>query len=150
MDIAIDFCASTVNLRDMILGHKAKEKTELRDRSEQETNDRRYSHYLERYFYLLLFNAYLSVNINNDCQIKFTEWVRTQKSEVITLLNHMQTNPRNALKIVEDDEIEVVVEKQTEEQEERRVIINRTGDVLLTNTILKADHFPGCQRKGTH
>jgi hypothetical protein len=34
------------------------------------------------------------------------------------------------------------------EEEIRQAIMDRTGDVLVTNTILKADHFPGCQRKG--
>jgi len=88
----------------------------------------------------------------NDLDLTFTEWVKS-KSEVATLINQLHSKPRQGLKIVLPHEVPAPRHEQTShlgssEDEIQQAIIDRVGDVLCTNTILKSDHFPGCQRKG--
>ncbi len=149
----------------------AREKKYTEDRTQQETFDRMCTNYLERYFYLLLFNSYLSTQTAAGFPLVFTEWVKT-KSEIATLTHQMHANPQQAVKIVLHDQLQPTeapagsaatadeaeadqknkgletASQAQRESEIRQAIIDRTGDVLVTNTILKADHFPGCQRKG--
>jgi hypothetical protein len=125
------------------------------------------ANYLERYFYLLLFNSYLSTQTLAGFPLAFTEWVKT-KSEIATLTHHMHAKPQQALKLVLHEDLLVVqptsgaeasavssslasattATASTGGESAEQAIVDRTGDVLVTNTILKADHFPGCQRKG--
>jgi len=129
------------------------ERQHIDDRTQQEGFERKCAHYLERYFYLLLFNSYLSTQKLNDLDLTFTEWVKS-KSEVATLINQLHSKPRQGLKIVLPHEVPAPRHEQTShlgssEDEIQQAIIDRVGDVLCTNTILKSDHFPGCQRKGS-
>jgi hypothetical protein len=162
-------------VRDVV-GEMAREKKYTDDRTHQESFERMCANYLERYFYLLLFNSYLSTQTVAGFPLAFTEWVKT-KSEIATLTHHMHANPQQALKLVLHEDLLVIqptsgaeasavssslasataadtlqggesVEKLKRESEVQQTIVDRTGDVLVTNTILQADHVPGCQRKG--
>lgn len=154
--------ATHSQVRDVV-AHMIRERQSTEDRAQQESFERMCSNYLERYFYLLVFNSYLAtITLQQDSgspSLAFTEWVKT-KSEISTLLHHMHANPQRSLKIAlypDDPAIDFAAEAGPGDQpdedlrrenEMKKVIIDRTGDVLVTNTILKADHFPGCQRKG--
>lgn len=149
-------------MRDVV-ADMIRERKSIGDRTQQEGYERMCSNYLERYFYLLVFNSYLAAQQSSDPStfLTFTQWIKT-KSEIATLLHHMHANPQQALKIVlpseqpspallpdeEEGKAKEIDENTRRENEVKQVILDRTGDVLVTNTILKADHFPGCQRKG--
>lgn len=145
-----------------------RERKATEDRTQQESFERMCVYYLERYFYLLAFNGYLAtlsqLKDADTSTFTFTEWTKS-KSEIATLVHQMHSNPQQALKIElpsdpqlpaiplsqninETETLLIADENLRRENEIKRVILDRTGDVLVTNTILKADHFPGCQRKG--
>ncbi|KAL6070801.1 Paladin [Balamuthia mandrillaris] len=251
VDSAIDLCDYPVNLREsihalsqMLLGNGVTKPTSQYERVDISHLEKRSLHYLERYFNLLLVNAYLAEDLffsrqqlqkyehneehsdkekekegeagdstssngkkrkrgekiqaaltenmeeeEKEKQVElmdekgqqrpkieeeeeekarkaFTRWL-TSKPEVTTLISQMRQNPSVALSIadIDDEAIAGAEEDQTlfnmelikegvcttdkvnlKNVDEKDVILKRAGNVLVTGTILKSDHFPGCQR----
>ena len=96
----------------------------------------------------------------------FSGWVE-ERSEISSVLSQLEQHPHLALRMhhLKEEEEEEKEEEGGGEGEEKgggkkggggeggrpsveEVIMGRGGDVLSRGAILKADHFPGCQRKG--
>ncbi len=107
-----------------------------------------YTHHDARYFSLLLFNAYLSEQVFEGLKLKFSEWSKT-KPEIATLALQIKKNTSQALKIASSANFdkEESSDNATMKKDEQ-VVVDRDGDVLVTGTILKSDHFPSMQRQG--
>jgi len=147
--------------------HRAKHASEAaRNDEEGKLKAARALHLLERYFYFIVFNAYCrdsaallldsrkicaassasdpdgppspACSVEHMFHKSFADWLK-DRGELGTILEHMQSDSsEDALKQLAPVELETA----------SSVVANRRGDVLGPGTILKSDHFPGCQRKG--
>lgn len=118
---------------------------------------------LKRYALLILFQAYLLENVRRACT--FEAWIQlhqefgnlfheleSKEIEGLTVLSEIETQPaqnENILaalsrSISSDSVHHKVLAKQKEVKE---VVAGRLGSVLAPMTILKFDHFIGCQKQ---
>ena len=70
-----------------------------------------------------------------ECLQPFSEWVN-ERAGVANIINNLDARGEAALKYVSTDNLM------------KADLSRRCGDVLTANFALKADHFPGCQKKG--
>lgn len=152
LDAVIDACAAMQNLREAIASY--------RNRIYYDTNDaRRQSllqvclEYLERYYFLIAFTAYLSgpsFDPGGADHTSFAEWWR-HRPELRSVLERMlRRNPLAALSLDKSPDALAAGEAQqsaeTAEQEARAALVaQRAGAVLGAHTVLMQDHFRGCQ-----
>ncbi len=176
LDLVLDACAAMQNLREAIASYRSRlfyEANEIRRQSLLQVC----LEYLERYYVLVEFAAYLDDPgfdpCRPSCHITFAAW-REARPELKGILQRLiRSNPLAALALdrpgyahnsgggggggggnaasggasasaglhtdTEDDELQ-----QREDQNEQ-VLAHRDGSVLGPHTILKQDHFPGCQ-----
>jgi predicted protein tyrosine phosphatase len=88
--------------------------------------------YAARYFYLIAFNAYLAETFETKFKPSFAEWMENRR-EITTLLQELRNPEKDLIGSAHIGEENVSV-----------FISNRSGNVLTSGTLLKADHFPGC------
>lgn len=137
-DWAIDQCSATQNLRLTILGFLRRADS-ARTTEELNSYMKRAAQYLERYFWLIVFNSYLSECWKDNFIKTFDRWLE-ERPELRTLLKEIHHGPQAALQVSKLQPID--------RSDPRTLIAHRVGNVLAAGTILKFDHFPGCQRKG--
>lgn len=151
LDCIIDDAAAVVNLRTTI--NEWKEKAEhSADPIQSRKALRKGIGALKRYCLLLLFQAYL-----NDCTPPFDGQVIIQESfvqyierhsEFVTLLQQLDDGHATLETLQADNQ--AIPDETTEghalTNEVAFVISGRQGAVLGPMTILKYDHFPGCQK----
>lgn len=65
----------------------------------------------------------------------FSAWV-SERAGVANIINNLDARGEAALKYVSTDNLM------------KADLSRRCGDVLTANFALKADHFPGCQKRG--
>jgi protein-tyrosine phosphatase len=133
VDWAIDNCGETQNLR-LSINDILKKSEGARRKEELRAFTKRAAKYAERYFYLIAFNAYLAETFETKFKPLFTEWMENRR-EITTLLQELFHDPEKAL----IDSVHI------DEEDVSTFIGNRSGNVLSSGTLLKADHFPGCQ-----
>lgn len=95
-------------------------------------------HGLRCYLLVLLSCLYLDAQEEEGFtvgQTLFSDWV-TAHAEVSNIVEHLEHRGEAALKYVAADNLM------------KADLSRRSGDVLTANFCLKADHFPGCQKKG--
>lgn len=143
VDVAVDICASFVNLREVIADTLAEAQSES-DEGTKKSALRRGTTLLKRYFWLIAFKGYLNDNAPNNLREleTFTSWVQ-KRLEIQHLLAKIETNHFSALQPIHD----LGHTNGNALEEEVAVALNtRAGEVLGKHTFLKSDHFPGCQK----
>lgn len=92
-------------------------------------------HGLRTYLYVLLVSLYFDNNGDYTAEMPFSAWLSARK-EVYNILTRLDGRGEGALKYVNSENLM------------KADVSRRSGDVLTANFCLKADHFPGCQKKG--
>jgi hypothetical protein len=95
-------------------------------------------HGLRCYLIVLLACLYLDAQSEEGFTVqgkRFSDWVSEHK-EVSNIVEHLEHRGEAALNYVAADNLM------------KADLSRRSGDVLTANFCLKADHFPGCQKKG--
>ncbi|CAJ1008771.1 putative Inositol hexakisphosphate [Leishmania naiffi] len=95
-------------------------------------------HGLRCYLLVLLSCLYLDAQKGEGFtigELLFSDWV-TAHAEVSNIIEHLEDRGEAALKYVAVDNLM------------KADLSRRSGNVLTANFCLKADHFPGCQKKG--
>lgn len=139
-DLAIDACGAKVNLRDCV--------DEWRRRAEKEAGQGRTIYLkralkcLERYWIVILFQAFLDTHSPKDFSSSrrptFKAWIAAH-AEFATLRLEMLAGDVESLT--------PLLPHADSDVSEASVIASRSGSVLASQTILKPDLFPGCQKK---
>ncbi|KAI9144841.1 inositol hexakisphosphate-domain-containing protein [Paraphysoderma sedebokerense] len=143
VDHTIDQCSSYLNIRDSIEDYRLKSENES-----DEVNKKKWIRKgllsLERYFGLIVFQAYLDeiTPATIHTTEPFKSWIQ-RHPEILTIKAEFARNEEKSL---------IPVERQTAgdgvalTSEVTQVVNQRAGAVLATQTILKHDAFPGCQK----
>ncbi|KAK9839780.1 hypothetical protein WJX81_000925 [Elliptochloris bilobata] len=167
LDAVLDAAAAMQNLREAIAGYRGR-------LMQENVEDKRNAllqvclEYLERYYVLITFTAFLFDPAAGPCAPppgSFGQWT-ARRPELRSVLERMlRRNPLAALALhrparpdppspgpqqgppadaspggASDDEA-----TETAEDATALLIANRSGAVLGAHTLLKEDHFPGCQ-----
>lgn len=169
LDLVLDACSAMQNLREAIASYRARlfyESNDMRRQSLVHVC----TQYLDRYYVLVTFAAYLddpAFNPGSKGHVPFADW-KAARPELQSIQRRLVlTNPLAALaldrkhhgtgsaalgalkfsstagSILESDTEQAAKEQEDGEHEE--LLARRNGSVLGTRTILKLDHFPGCQ-----
>ncbi|XP_004345330.1 hypothetical protein CAOG_06581 [Capsaspora owczarzaki ATCC 30864] len=144
VDEAIDVCGAVINLRESVdLCRKLAEQES--DETRQHVHIRTGIAQLKRYFLLIAFQAYLLQNNSTslDQMPSFASWMQAHV-ELNGMLEDISEGGMLSLRPVHEVEIDSGVFTLTNEV--TSVIRSRSGAVLAPLTILKSDHFPGCQK----
>lgn len=147
LDAVIDACDAMQNLRESILNYRS---SILTARGEDRRNLAlgRTLEYLQRYYVLVAFSSYvLSPQYK---KISFEEWMQSRPELYSVLQRMLRRNPSAALSL---HEVSTTASEPSMPDEAHAMIEDgmdgtdtiRTGAVLGPGTILKEDHFPGCQ-----
>lgn len=146
LDLVLDACAAMQNLREAIAAYRSRifhEQNEMRRQSLLQVC----LEYLDRYYSLIVFAAYLddpAFAFGSPSHVPFSTWV-TDRPELLAILERLlRANPLSALNFDEKKgkDNEALVEREESFAEH---IAHRPGSVLGPHTILKLDHFKGCQ-----
>ncbi|PSC67685.1 paladin isoform X1 [Micractinium conductrix] len=152
LDAVVDACSAMQNLREAIASY--------RGRMFYEANDaRRQSllqvclEYLERYFTLICFASYISgahFPPGSPNSLTFGEWLGGRPELRSILERLLRFNPASALGLNKAPDALAASEAQerqdsAELESHAALISQRGGAVLGPYTILKEDHFRGCQ-----
>jgi hypothetical protein len=95
---------------------------------------------VQNYLMLFLCAVYIDDNSGYNDMQTFTKWA-SELEEVQNVLDHLRERPAASLKYVEATNL--MASTVTD-----RAVTRRKGDVLTANYAMKADHFPGCAKKG--
>lgn len=174
LDLVLDACAAMQNLREAIASYRTRlfyESNEIRKQSLLQVC----LEYLERYYVLVEFAAYLDDPGFDPGRpsrhLTFAAW-REARPELKGILQRLiRSNPLAALALdrssmsrgaggdqnapgrlapstatgVNAGEDSIDEEQEHQENQKEKVLAHRNGSVLGPHTILKQDHFPGCQ-----
>eukprot|EP01113_Clastostelium_recurvatum_P000017 TRINITY_DN10006_c0_g1_i2.p1 TRINITY_DN10006_c0_g1~~TRINITY_DN10006_c0_g1_i2.p1 ORF type:complete len:1401 (-),score=439.04 TRINITY_DN10006_c0_g1_i2:19-4221(-) len=166
-DYFIDECSLLKNLRVAIFEYKRQyELAKPDDKIARKQAKASFVHYLERYFVLIVFQAYLMDTTDTTStktkKVTFAHWVE-ERPEIVQLLDYLHNNPKEDIVLTSGtprlpalpspsastpappslslsaDAVLVV--------DDAKVVASRWGMVLGKHSILKSDHFPGCHNK---
>ena len=112
--------------------------------------------YLERYCVLILFTAYLGgpgSDVEAPGHESFAAWMRARPELRSVLTRMLRRNPLAALELHHPDRAAVgrhpcASDDDDDDDEAALLLAARRGAVLGAHTILKEDHYPGCQAPG--
>ena len=143
VDDIIDAAASKINLRECIGEYRELASSSLSDSKTSYVAIRKGVFALKRYVMLILFQAFL---IHRAEKSTFTEWL-SEHHEILNLLASIDREhgldsikpAENFLKPGQGFALTAEV---------WQVVEGRKGSILGRMTILKDDHFPGCQKAG--
>ncbi|KAK9747553.1 hypothetical protein RND81_02G000100 [Saponaria officinalis] len=146
LDAVIDRCSALQNIRDAVLRYR-----ELFNQQRVEPRVRRVAlnrgaEYLERYFRLIAFSAYLGSEAfdgfcgQGECKMTFKSWLQ-QRSEVQAMKWSIRLRPGRFFTVPED--LRTPYETQHGDAVMEAVIRARNGSVLGKGSILKMYFFPG-------
>ncbi|KAG6550760.1 hypothetical protein Mapa_007664 [Marchantia paleacea] len=152
LDAVIDLCAAMQNLRQAVLQYRRAFNQQNLEPHVRRAALNRGVEYLERYFMLIAFSAYLgSPAFDGYCQngssgISFKQWLR-QRPEVRQMKWSMRLRPARVFTITED--------YKTSEASEGNAVMEaivkaRIGSVLGKRAILKMYFFPGQKTTSDH
>eukprot|EP00963_Diacronema_lutheri_P007046 scaffold625_cov324-Pavlova_lutheri.AAC.80 len=147
LDAVIDACDAMQNLRESILNYRS---SILTARGEDRRNLAlgRTLEYLQRYYVLVAFSSY--VLSSQYKKLSFEEWMQSRPELYSVLQRMLRRNPSAALSL---HEVSTTTVEQSSPDMGHEMMEDgmdgtdtaRTGAVLGPGTILKEDHFPGCQ-----
>ncbi|KAG2107438.1 inositol hexakisphosphate-domain-containing protein [Suillus discolor] len=143
VDEAIDRCAIVMNLRDSI-----EDERDLAEKATDEKQKRIHAskgiHNLQRYFELILFQAYLRSTEPDTMQSFETFKSFIENRPVIkTFEKELIAEGLHALKPLERADVNESVARP---DEVKQVVVNRSGGILSASTILKSDFFSNLQK----
>ncbi|KAG2049290.1 hypothetical protein BDR06DRAFT_961637 [Suillus hirtellus] len=143
VDEVIDRCAIVMNLRDSI-----EDERDLAEKATDEKQKRIHAskgmHNLQRYFELILFQAYLRSTEPDTMQSFETFKSFIENRPVIkTFEKELIAEGLRALKPLERADVNESVARP---DEVKQVVVNRSGSILSASTILKSDFFSNLQK----
>ncbi|KAL2634189.1 hypothetical protein R1flu_005668 [Riccia fluitans] len=152
LDAVIDVCAAMQNIRQAVLQYRRAFNQQNLEPHVRRAALNRGVEYLERYFMLIAFSAYLgSPAFDGFCEpgltgITFKQWLR-QRPEVRQMKWSMRLRPSRVFTITED--------YKTSENSEggdvmEAIVKSRIGSVLGKRAILKMYFFPGQKTSSDH
>lgn len=156
LDAVIDRCAAMQNIRRAILRYRRAFNNQDEDARVRQSALSRGVEYLERYYMLIAFAAYLesdafvpdqlwcSDRINNVSKgrgTSFKAWIR-KRPEIRQLKWGMRLRPARVFTIPEVD-FKAPHEREEGDAVQEAVVRSRFGSVLGRSTILKLNMFPG-------
>lgn len=158
VDEAINAASDVVNLRESIEMHRESAGS-TSDPNEQRKAIKKGIVALKRYALLILFQGYLnsihtSSSLSLDLEVSdtspgvfpketFSQWLQRHQ-EFYTLLEELDR--KNSIDVLSEESLLVPEQGPALSSEVIDVVRNRRGQVLASMTILKFDHFPGCQK----
>lgn len=130
VDFAIELYSSTFNLREKM---EALQDSANRTEVDIKIHNRKIVSTISRYLFLILYNSYIHSmeNLLTPPTQTFDEYYRAH-TEFKTIQDSLRAQPQTIFKL---------------KPQNPTVIESRSGNVLTHGTLLKSDHFPGCQRK---
>ncbi|KAG1795306.1 inositol hexakisphosphate-domain-containing protein [Suillus plorans] len=143
VDEVIDRCAIVMNLRDSI-----EDERDLAEKATDEKQKRIHAskgiHNLQRYFELILFQAYLRSTEPDTMQSfeTFKSFIENRPGKEI-ILKELIAEGLRALKPLERADVNESVARP---DEVKQVVVNRSGGILSASTILKSDFFSNLQK----
>ncbi|KAF8525934.1 inositol hexakisphosphate-domain-containing protein [Hysterangium stoloniferum] len=143
VDSAIDQCAQFFNLRDSI-EDAASQAEDAPDDQHRRHHIERGIHNLQRYFQLVVFQAYLNANPPDTLRNleTFESFVKA-RPVFQTFQQEIHSDGIHALKPLEHVELAQGIALS---DEVKQVVANRAGTVLSASTILKSDFFSHLQK----
>nr|XP_027099730.1 paladin-like isoform X1 [Coffea arabica] len=151
VDKVIDKCASMQNLREAIATYR---NSILRqpDEMKREASLSFFVEYLERYYFLICFAVYLhtereALNAKLPDGCSFTDWMKARPELYSIIRRLLRRDPMGALghTILKPSLTKIAESADGRPCEMGQVAAMRNGEVLGSQTILKSDHYPGCQ-----
>ncbi|CAI9099930.1 OLC1v1036826C1 [Oldenlandia corymbosa var. corymbosa] len=151
VDKVIDKCSSMQNLREAIATYRNSILREP-DEMKREASLSFFVEYLERYYFLICFAVYLhterdilQTRLAGRCS--FTDWMKARPELYSILRRLLRRDPMGALGYTS---FKPSLTKYSASCDDRprdmgQVAALRTGEVLGSQTVLKSDHYPGCQ-----
>ena len=152
LDVTLDACSAMQNLREAIAGYRKRIFTEANDMQRQSLLQVCIE-YLERYFVLIAFTAYLNspgFSPGRPNHISFSAWTAARPELRSILERLLRGDPLKALglSLRAGEDVHNTFSLQDasalEDDQMTLFVAHRDGAVLGPYTILKSDHFPGC------
>ena len=141
VDKAIDSASALMNIRDSIEKYRIEADSTTEDIKRQDLVTKSILN-LQRYFMLIVFNAYLNQNKPDAYLIPFHLWLE-QHEEIKQMMHDLQ---QASFKDVVPVNVLAPGDGLALSNEVLQVVSRRNGQVMGQNTILKDDAFPGCQK----
>lgn len=153
VDQVIDKCSAMQNLREAIAGYRNSIQRQA-DEKKREAALSFFVEYLERYYFLICFAVYIHTDQSalfapqSSGQGSFQDWMKARPELYSILRRLLRRDPMGALSygcnppgfIKKNPMLESGHPFDTE-----AVVAMRNGEVLGRQTVLKSDHYPGCQ-----
>ncbi|XP_047324882.1 paladin-like [Impatiens glandulifera] len=148
VDKVIDKCSTMQNLREAI-GTYRNSILRQRDEMKREASLSFFVEYLERYYFLICFTVYLHTektthSPTSSGQSSFTHWMKARPELYSILRRLLRRDPMGALGYTN---LNISGAKVTNGRPSEMSVVAalRNGEVLGRQTVLKSDHYPGCQ-----
>ncbi|CAI9300371.1 unnamed protein product [Lactuca saligna] len=152
LDAVIDRCSALQNIRQAVLQYRKLFNQQHVEPRERRVALNRGAEYLERYFRLIAFAAYLGSEAfdeqgqGQECKITFKSWLH-QRPEVQAMKWSIRLRPGRFFSVPE--ELRAPQESQHGDAVMEAIVKKRNGSVLGKGSILKMYFFPG-QRTSSH
>ncbi|KAI9099076.1 hypothetical protein K1719_024843 [Acacia pycnantha] len=152
LDAVIDRCSALQNIRQAVLQYGKVFNQQHVEHRVRRVALNRGAEYLERYFRLIAFAAYIGSEAfdgfcgQGDVKITFKNWLR-QRPEVQAMKRSIRSRPGRFFSVPE--ELRAPEESQHGDMVMEEVVKARNGSVLGKGSILKMYFFPG-QRTSSH
>nr|GEX09018.1 paladin isoform X1 [Tanacetum cinerariifolium] len=146
LDAVIDRCSALQNIRQAVLRYRKLFNQQHTEPRERRVALNRGAEYLERYFRLIAFAAYLGSEAfdgfcgQGDSKITFKSWLR-QRPEVQAMKWSIRLRPGRFFTVPE--ELRAPQESQHGDAVMESIVKKRNGSVLGKGSILKMYFFPG-------
>ncbi|KAI3517914.1 hypothetical protein L1887_17136 [Cichorium endivia] len=141
LDAVIDRCSALQNIRQAVLEYRKLFNQQHVEPRERRVALNRGAEYLERYFRLIAFAAYLgSESFDGECKTTFKSWLH-QRPEVQAMKWSIRLRPGRFFSVPE--ELRAPQESQHGDAVMEAIVKKRNGSVLGKGSILKMYFFPG-------
>jgi protein-tyrosine phosphatase len=153
LDVVLDACSAMQNLREAIVSYRTRLFSEPNDMRRQSLLQVCLE-YLERYYVLVVFAAYLddfAFAPGTAAHVTFADWWAARPELQGILQRLLRSNPLAALALdkAPSSEKQALMDPARASLDlgdaHQEFLARRDGAVLGPHTILKQDHFPGCQ-----
>ncbi|KAB2003186.1 hypothetical protein ES319_D11G113500v1 [Gossypium barbadense] len=152
LDAIIDRCSALQNIRQAVLQYRKVFNQQHVEPRVRRVALNRGAEYLERYFCLIAFAAYLGSEAfdgfcgQGECLMTFEDWLH-QRPEILAMKSSIRLRPGRFFTVPE--ELRASLESQHGDAVMEAIVKARNGSVLGKGSILKMYFFPG-QRTSTH
>ncbi|MBA0831863.1 hypothetical protein Goarm_016294 [Gossypium armourianum] len=152
LDAIIDRCSALQNIRQAVLQYRKVFNQQHVEPRVRRVALNRGAEYLERYFCLIAFAAYLGSEAfdgfcgQGECLMTFEDWLH-QRPEILAMKSSIRLRPGRFFTVPE--ELRASLESQHGDAVMEAIVKARNGSVLGKGSILKMYFFPG-QRTSSH